>query len=419
MVFKFFLLLIFLLVDWYFFSGVQVLIKDLTPPRKSTIQIAYWVLSALTIFLLILTFSVKDAHLPVFFRSVVVSILFVLFISKFLGCLILLIDDMMRLFRWGFQYAATIHTPEKRTGISRLQFFGYTAAGLFSLSFVSLLYGVVKGAKNFKTHRVKLSFKNLPKSFSGLKIVQISDIHTGSFADTSSLQQAFDKVMELKPDVIFFTGDLVNDKATETEGFLPLYQQLKAPMGVYSILGNHDYGDYAHWESGQAKRDNLNALKNIHAQAGWRLLINEHVVLEKNNEQIALLGIENWGGNLHFPKYGRMDLAHRGTEKYPFKILLSHDPSHWDKQVKESYKDIDLTLSGHTHGAQFGVEIPGYIKWSPSKYFYKQWAGLYNKENQFLYVNRGLGCVGREHVPAYNGRLGIWPEITYIELLSV
>ena len=410
--------LIFILIDLYFFTGVQTVIKDFSPQRKSTIQIAYWVVSALTIILLSVTFSVSDNKLPVIFRSVVVSVLFVLFISKFLGCIILLIDDIARLFRWGAQLATTINHPEKREGISRLKFLTYTATGLFSVSFLSLFYGVVRGRKNLKTHTVKLSFKNLPKSFDGLKMVQISDIHTGSFPDTSLLEEAFDQILALKPDVIFFTGDLVNDKATETDGFLPVYQKLKAPMGVFSILGNHDYGDYAEWESGQAKRDNLNALKKIHAEAGWRLLINEHVALEKNGEQIALLGIENWGGNLHFPKYGRMDLAYKGTEKYPFKLLLSHDPSHWDVQVKKEYTDIDLTLSGHTHGAQFGIEIPGLVKWSPSKYFYKQWAGLYKNNNQHLYVNRGLGCVGREHTPAYNGRLGIWPEITLIELHS-
>jgi len=413
---KFLLPLIFILIDWYFFTGMQTLIKDFSPQRKVTIQSVYWVISALTIFCLIITLTVSQSSLPNFFRGYIVSIIFILFLSKFLGCIFLLIDDILRLFRLGYQFATTMNAPEQRTGISRLKFLTYTSAAFFAVPFVSFFYGLVRGAHKYKTHLVKLKFKNLPEAFSGLKIVQISDIHTGSFANTDALSHAFDMIMELKPDLIFFTGDLVNDRVTETEGFLPVYQKLKAPMGVYSILGNHDYGDYSEWPSAQAKRENLEALKKVHAEAGWRLLLNEHVALEKNGQKIALLGIENWGGNLHFAKYGKMDLAYAGTGKYDFKLLLSHDPSHWNKQVKQQYPDVDLTLSGHTHGFQFGIEIPGFIKWSPVKYVYPQWAGLYKHQNQYLYVNRGLGCVGKEKVAAYNGRLGIWPEITLIEL---
>ena len=192
---------------------------------------------------------------------------------------------------------------------------------------------------------------------------------------------------------------------------LETYKMLKAPYGVYSCLGNHDYGDYKQWESPEHKRQNLEDLKAVHAQSGWRLLMNEHVPIEKDGQKIAVLGIENWGGNLRFPRYGKLENAYAGTEAYPFKILLSHDPSHWDVQVsqEEKYKDIDLTLSGHTHGMQFGIEIPGF-KWSPVQYLYKHWAGLYKQDNQHLYVNRGLGFLG------YPGRLGIWPEITVIEL---
>ena len=416
MMLRFLLPLIFILIDWYFFTGMQTLIKDFSPQRKVTIQTVYWVISALTILCLTIAFSVDQKVLPNFFRAFVVSVLFVLIISKLLGCIILLVDDVIRLFRLGYQFATTINHPEQREGISRLKFLTYTSAAFFTIPFVSFLYGVVKGAHNYKTHNVKIKFKNLPEAFSGIKIVQVSDIHTGSYADTTALSHAFDMVMELKPDIIFFTGDLVNDRVTETEGFLPIYQKLKAPMGVYSILGNHDYGDYSEWSSEEAKKENLEALKKVHAQAGWRLLLNEHVVLEKDGQQIALLGIENWGGNLHFAKYGRMDLAYAGTEKFDFKLLLSHDPSHWNKQVKQQYPDVDLTLSGHTHGFQFGIEIPGLIKWSPVQYVYPQWAGLYKHKNQYLYVNRGLGCVGKEKVTVYNGRLGIWPEITNIEL---
>ncbi len=416
-IFPFLLPLIVTLIEYYFFTGVQTIIKDYTPQRKFTIQLVYWILSGITIFVLTATLFFPIQDWPAFFRAYIFSILFVMFVCKLIGCTFLLVDDVLRLFRWGFQFATTINEPEKREGISRLKFLAYLSGTFFAVPFISLFYGIVRGFSQYKTHTVKLNFPNLPESFDGLKIVQISDIHTGSFADnTSYLSTAFDKVMELKPDIIFFTGDLINDNVRETDGYLPIYQKLKAPMGVYSILGNHDYGDYLEWESPAHKKANLDELKKVHAEAGWRLLLNEHVALERNGQRIALLGIENWGGNLHFTKYGKMDDTYRGTHTYDFKILLSHDPSHWNKMVKGNFKDIDLTFSGHTHGFQFGVEIPGWIKWSPVQYVYPQWAGLYKHDKQFLYVNRGLGCVGREKVSAYKGRVGIWPEITYIEL---
>ncbi|MGZ3884494.1 MAG: metallophosphoesterase, partial [Bacteroidia bacterium] len=250
---------------------------------------------------------------------------------------------------------------------------------------------------------------NLPEAFDGFKIVQISDIHCGSFLSDAALIKAFDILHKQKPDLILFTGDLVNNIATETHDYIEQYKSLKAPYGVYSVLGNHDYGDYVSWESGEAKRANLDSLKKIQADCGWKLLMNEHVALEKDGEKIALIGIENWSASNRFPKKGRLDLAYKGAEQYPFKILMSHDPSHWDQQVRKDYPNIDLTLSGHTHGMQFGIEIPGF-KWSPVQYLYKQWAGLYKQDNQYLYVNRGLGFLG------YPGRLGIWPEITVLEL---
>ncbi|MGE0569358.1 MAG: metallophosphoesterase, partial [Bacteroidia bacterium] len=200
-----------------------------------------------------------------------------------------------------------------------------------------------------------------------------------------------------------------NNVAEEVNGYEEQFSRLKAPYGVYSILGNHDYGDYVQWDSQEAKVKNLEALKKKQAEFGWKLLINENVSISKNGQEIKLLGVENWGGNMRFPRYGKLSDAHEGTENVPFKILMSHDPSHWDMQVQLEYPDIDLTLSGHTHGMQMGIEIPGF-KWSPIKYIYKNWAGLYKQNNQFLYVNRGLGFLG------YPGRLGIWPEITVLEL---
>ncbi|HOA39768.1 MAG TPA: metallophosphoesterase, partial [Flavihumibacter sp.] len=234
--------------------------------------------------------------------------------------------------------------------------------------------------------------------------------HSGSFTDTAAVQKGVQKILDLKPDLILFTGDLVNDRAVEMDNYKSIFSQLKAPMGVFSTLGNHDYGDYIDWDSAAAKKANLEALKKVHGDIGWRLLMNEHVVLERGGEQIALLGIENWGAKGNFPKYGKMSEAYPGTEKYPFKMLMSHDPSHWDAEVREKYPDVDLMLSGHTHGMQFGVELP-WFKWSPVQYMYRQWAGLYEEGKQKLYVNRGFGFIG------YPGRVGILPEITLLELV--
>jgi hypothetical protein len=259
---------------------------------------------------------------------------------------------------------------------------------------------------------LKIAFDDLPSAFKGLKIVQISDIHTGSFDNHDAVAQGIKKVMDESPDIIFFTGDLVNNHAAEVDArYREIFSTLKAPMGVYSILGNHDYGDYIQWSSEQAKKDNINHLKQIHAAMGWRLLLNEHIELQRGTDKIALLGIENWGAKGGFAKYGDMRKAYTGLpeKNIPFKILLSHDPSHWHAQVVPEYGEVNLTLSGHTHGMQFGVEIPGF-KWSPVQYMYKEWAGLYQQGKQYLYVNRGFGFLG------YPGRLGILPEITVIEL---
>jgi predicted MPP superfamily phosphohydrolase len=283
------------------------------------------------------------------------------------------------------------------------------AVGMTLIPFTAFIYGMARGAFNYKVHKVKVVLPNLPNEFNGLKILQISDIHSGSFVSTNPLEEAVKIINLQKADVVFFTGDLVNDRTTETDMVKEVLSKITAPMGVFSILGNHDYGDYVKWDSAEAKHKNLEDLKKVHSQLGWRLLMNEHVSLKRGDAEIAVLGIENWGGNLNFPKYGDMKKAHAGTEKYPVKLLLSHDPSHWSMQVREEYKDVDITFSGHTHGFQFGIEIPGF-KWSPSQYVYKQWAGLYSKDNQHLYVNRGLGFLG------YPGRLGISPEITVMEL---
>jgi len=302
-----------------------------------------------------------------------------------------------------------VEISEDAEGITRSAFLSWLGIGVGGSLFGTLIYGF--GNKyRYDVRRVQLAFDNLPPGFKGLKIVQISDIHSGSFTNKKAVEKGVEKVLKENADLVLFTGDLVNDRASEMESYVDLFKRIKAPLGVYSTLGNHDYGDYVQWESAEAKAANLRQVKGVHAALGWQLMMNEHKILERNGDQIALLGIENWGGKGRFPKYGKMEKAYPGTEKVPFKILMSHDPSHWDAQVRPVYPDIDLMLAGHTHGMQFGVEIPGF-KWSPVQFMYKQWAGLYENGKQELYVNRGYGFIG------YPGRVGILPEITVIELV--
>jgi predicted MPP superfamily phosphohydrolase len=401
------------LVELYFLQALKTISIDYTPQKRKIIFTIAYTLAAIN---LVIT-SVAMFYPPPEWNAVlrfISSVALILFVCKLIGSSFLLIDDVIRLFRWIaslFQKSPPSTIEEGANQISRLKFLSYLAVTFTVIPAASFLYGMVRGAYKYRVHKVKVSSPNLPPAFEGFKIVQLSDMHCGSFMSSEPLTKAFNIVLDQKPDIIFFTGDLVNNEATETHPHLETYKMLKAPHGVFSCLGNHDYGDYKQWETPEAKIQNLDDLKEIHAKSGWRLLMNEHVPIEKNGEKIALLGIENWGGNLRFPRYGKLENAHAGTQDYPFKILLSHDPSHWDVQVsqEDKYRDIDLTLSGHTHGMQFGIEIPGF-KWSPVQYIYKHWAGLYKQDNQYLYVNRGLGFLG------YPGRLGIWPEITVIEL---
>ena len=415
--------LILILIDWYFYQAVFTVFKGGLLSKRNAVYYIYWGFTLITFLFFISLFSFNFASFPKFIRIYVFPVFVLIIVSKLIGSVFIALDDVIRLFRWIISYfikPTTINQQLSTTNqlptfnphaISRLKFLNYIALGMAALPFSSFIYGMVKGAFDYKIHREKIILPNLPSSFNGLKILQISDIHSGSFISTTHVEEAIKIVLKQNADIIFFTGDLVNNIATETKPFIEILSRVKAPMGIYSILGNHDYGDYVTWDSPEAKAKNLQDLKNIHAELGWKLMLNEHVALKKGDCEIALLGIENWGGHLHFPKYGDMKKAHSGTEKYPVKLLLSHDPSHWSMQVLKEYKDIDLTFSGHTHGFQFGVEIPGF-KWSPSQYVYKQWAGLYSENNQHLYVNRGLGFL------FYPGRVGILPEITVIELYN-
>ena len=405
--------IIILLLEFYFLQAVKTFGKDFSQSRKNTILYTEYGFAAFSILIGLVAVIYHPQNWNNFFRYLSSAALIIL-VCKLLGSSFLLIDDIVRLFRWIF----SLFTQKKGAvvdaaqGISRLKFFSQMAVTFTLIPAVGFLYGMVKGAYKYRVHNVKVPSPNLPPEFHGFKIVQLSDIHSGSFMNDSALIKAFDIVAQQKPDIILFTGDLVNNVSTEVEGYEHLFKKLSAPHGVFSVFGNHDYGDYVEWDNKEAKLANLELLKSKQKDFGWKLLMNEHVAIEKDGAQIGLLGIENWGGNMRFPRYGKMNEAYKGAEDYPFKILMSHDPSHWDMEVVLEYQKIDLTLSGHTHGMQFGIEIPGF-KWSPIKYLYKNWAGLYKQDKQFLYVNRGLGFLG------YPGRLGIWPEITVIELQRV
>ena len=282
------------------------------------------------------------------------------------------------------------------------------AAG--AIPFVILLYGMVRNKYRYKIYPTTVEIPDLPDALDGLKIIQISDIHSGSFTEKEPIRKAIEMINEQEADLVFFTGDLVNTIAVEMEPFVDVFDKIKSRYGIYSILGNHDYGDYARWENAEAKSQNFNNLKNVHQRLGWDLILNGNRLIKIKEEEVAIIGVENYSANARFAKYGDLAKAYEGAHQAGLKLLLSHDPSHWEDEVLTNYKDIQITFSGHTHGMQFGLEIPGIIKWSPIKYVYKQWAGLYKKESQFLYVNRGFGFLG------YPGRVGILPEITVMNL---
>ena len=400
-----------LLMDIYVFQAVKIIIPGTSHRLRTAIFVIYWTIAGVALATM-LTFPFVDVQTwPKQLRTYVFSILVGLFFSKLLASIFFLIDDIRRGGTWLLTKMfsnPSFTINEGSQGISRSVFLSWIGLLMGGSLFSTLVYGF-RNKYNYRIHRVSLNYPGLPKAFRGMRIVQLSDIHSGSFMDKQAVIRGVETAMKEKPDLILFTGDLVNDRAVEINEYLDVFSKLSAPMGVYSILGNHDYGDYAAWSSQVEKAANLNQLKTFHAAMGWRLLMNEHVLLKRGEEQVALLGIENWSAKARFPKYGKLKDAYAGTAQIPFKILMSHDPSHWDAEVRTKFSDIDLMLSGHTHGMQFGVEIPGF-KWSPVQYMYKQWAGLYEEGSQKLYVNRGFGFIG------YPGRVGILPEITVITL---
>ncbi|HEY8661005.1 MAG TPA: metallophosphoesterase [Hanamia sp.] len=410
----FFVVITMLLLDVYVFIVIKALSLSAITGTRMIIFSIYWIVSILAVIGFLVFVFTGPEFLPKKLRTYLFATVIGLFLAQSVAVLFFLIDDIRRLIQWGswkFLSSNNAASLMNNEGISRSVFLSWLGLAAGAILFGSFIYGYTN-KYNYRVKKVKLSFANLPESFIGLKIVHFSDVHSGSFMNKKAVIDGVEKIIAENADLIIFSGDLVNDRASEMKDYMHVFSKVKAPLGVYSTLGNHDYGDYVNWpHNGITKAQNLINLVQVHKNLGWRLLINEHVKLEKNGEEIALIGIENWSNKARFPKHGDMKKAYAGTEKYPFKILISHDPSHWDAQVLTDYRDVDLTLSGHTHGMQFGVEIPGF-KWSPVQYVYKKWSGLYEEGKQKLYVNPGFGFIG------YPGRVGILPEITVIELTA-
>lgn len=396
---------IFLLIDYYSFQAIK---------KVTSHKIIWWIYwgSSLAVLLnanyVMLNFSRFEG--PTISTLNASGWLLMLYIPKIVIVFVLFGEDLIRaVFSiWNFIYdryfgasTKSDFIPERRKMISQL------ALGLATIPFVSIIYGIIKGKYNFKVHTHEIFFDNLPDAFDGFQLTQISDVHSGSFDNADKISYAMDLINEQESDVVFFTGDLVNNRADEMLPWIDHFKSIKAKYGKFSILGNHDYGDYITWLNPQDKIDNLNRLQDIHKQIGFDLLLNENRKIEKDGAYISLVGVENWG--VRFKQKGDLAKAMTGVDNSDFKILLSHDPSHWTEEVKAWKSKIDLTLSGHTHGMQFGIEIPGF-KWSPVQFMYKHWAGLFEEAGRYLYVNRGFGF------HAFPGRVGIWPEITVIKL---
>jgi len=408
-----------LAIDLYAFKSFRLVSSGFSKSIwRNWALIAYWITSIAAYGMLIyaiLTYREAQAKMDYYLFFMGFGILMLIFIPKLVVSLFHLTEDIIHLFRRITAYFVRSFEPTETaasstSGISRWQFISRIGWAVAAIPFISILYGIWRGRYGFRTEKVKLAFDNLPASFKGFKIVHISDIHIGSFFNNyEAVKRGVDMVNALEPDLILFTGDMVNNYADEVKGWEETLGSLKAKYGKYSIFGNHDYGDYVQWESEAAKKANLEKLAVYHEKMGFKLMTNEWTEFKSpEGEAIEIIGLENWGQG-GFSKYGDLSKAMQGTNSERFQILMSHDPSHWDAEVMNKTK-IDLALAGHTHGMQFGVEIPGWIKWSPVKYRYPRWGGLYTEGKQHLYVNRGFGYIG------FPGRVGMPPEITLIEL---
>ena len=335
----------------------------------------------------------------------VMALLLLFLLPKILISIPLFFEDMFRFTRWTsnkFIYKKII-TNSRSSLLTKIVL---TAAGLLTLS---IIYGVFVGKYNFKVREETIAFKDLPKGFDGLKVLRISDLHVGSWDNKEAIEKGIEMINAQEYDILLFTGDFVNTLATEADPWIAALQKIKTPKyGKFAVLGNHDYGEYVKWDTEAAKEANFIAIKNNIEKSGFKLLLNENVVLKSNNDSIYLLGVENWG--LNFKKAGDLKKTSENVPTDAFKIIMTHDPSHWDAEIVNHQQKYQLTLSGHTHGMQFGFDIPSVLEWSPAEYIYPEWGGLYNKGHQYIYVNRGFGF------HAYSGRVGIWPEITVLEL---
>jgi len=393
-------------LDYYSFQATKTLLKNQHPKYYKGVRLAFWI-QALALMGTTVYLSTAQRGTTLFMFLLV--IIFMAYIGKLLAVVLVFIDDIRRVIKYFFEGRKKRHERRVAQGqtISRSKFLAKSAVAVSMLPVVTMSFGIVKGAYDYRTRRRKVYLPNLPSAFDGIKIGQLSDIHSGSFFDKTAVQGGIEMLMAEQPDVIFFTGDLVNNQTKEVNEYFDLFSKVKADLGVFSTLGNHDYGDYMAWSSMAAKKQNLEDMIKVHERMGWRLMMNENQSLCIGTDQISVIGIENWGAG-RFAKYGDLAKAQMNAEG-DVKLLLSHDPSHWDAQVRAQHPDIDLMFAGHTHGMQLGVEI-GDWRWSPSKYIYKQWADLYTEGNQHLYVNRGFGFLG------FPGRIGILPEITILEL---
>ncbi len=390
---------IFLFLEVYIYQAIRTLTDNFW------IRLGYWAVT-LAVYGL---FAYEITHFQKSDRStmrmqIMISVFLIFILPKVFIVLFLLIDDI---FRTG-TYLVGLARPTENFFPERRKFLSLVGLGLGGVLSALFIDGITFGKYRHTVRRVRINFKNLPKSFKGYKIIQISDVHSGSFSDPGKLEHAIELINEQNPDLVLFTGDMVNNVADEFKPFIPLFSKIKAKDGKFAVLGNHDYGDYVTWTSLEAKKKNLDTLIDYEKQAGFDMLRNEHRIIEKNGEKIYILGVENWGLK-PFPQFGRLDDALKDVPESATKILMSHDPTHFDYVVKKHPADVHLTLSGHTHGMQFGLDLKN-VKWSPVQYRYPKWADLYESEGKMLYVNRGFGVLG------YPGRVGVLPEITLFEL---
>lgn len=400
---------ILLITSIYFYQAVKTVTKN------RIIWWGYWLFYAVLIGLLLyymygMTTSQSTAK-TIKITYWLTGIMLLLILPKLIAIPILIFEDLTRIVAMAINRVRRTQAKPELAYYSkgRRKFISQLAIGIASIPFAGMVWGIGKGRYDYKVHKVTIRFKDLPKAFHGFTITQLSDIHAGSFGSVKEVERGIALANAQKSDLMVFTGDLVNNFASEMEGWTSVFSKLEAPFGKYSIMGNHDYGDYSRWDSEEAKADNLKQIKEAHQEIGFRLLLDENLKIEKNGEHFSLIGVENWSEKL-IHRHGNLNQALKNVNPDDFKIVLSHDPTHWDAEIRKHSQHVHLTLSGHTHGMQMGVEIPGYIKWSPAQYLYEQWAGLYKKNDQYIYVNRGFGYI------SYPGRVGILPEITVITL---